>query len=67
MNNSVAAQLETLAHSQYDEIMSALVSMLDGNSLTLDEAVAVDKQAKQMLSTRCKLIRTLRMHDSNRT
>ena len=56
----VIDQLETLEHKQYNESLALLTSMLDGNSLTLDEAVELDRLHKVQLAANYHLIRAMK-------
>ena len=55
----VINSLSKLVDSQYDEMMKYLIANLDGESLTLDEAVIIDKLAKKQWAEIWKKLRSL--------
>ncbi len=55
----VINSLIKLVDRQYDDIMSHLIANLDGQSLTLEEAVTIDRLAKKQLAEACKKLRSL--------
>lgn len=59
INQTTSNIIEALAHKHYTSQLELLTSMLDSDTLTMDEATTIDRHAKQQLQERCSLIRAM--------